>query len=336
MKIAFTDFWPSPKPFEPTNNFFVYALRACAEGVEVVSPEFCQVLFYGPFGNQHRRYRDCLKIFYTGENVFPDFDQCHAALSFNPDSCNGRNLRLPLWHLYIDWFGVKSYGNPEWLVPLEWLNSTNSGKFASVPKDSFCAIVYGKPIQSRLLAISEISRYKAVDILGKANPLSPIADGEWAKLKALSSYRFSLCYENSVAPGYHTEKLLHGKIAGGIPIYYGHPSVQADFNSRSFIQAFGLTGPELIERIREIDCNHQLYLQIVSEPLFLELPDLALLCETLFGFVNNQPRTELPCNRRLPYQIARLKRHRREHWTAVKRRLKQLLKRLHLGRHQGS
>jgi len=334
MNIAFVDFWPSPRPFDVSNNFFVHALRACAEGIEVVDPEHCDVLFYGPFGDEHRRYRDCLKIFYTGENILPDFDNCHAALSFSPDHYGGRNLRLPLWNLYIDWFGVKSYGNPEWLVPLEWLTQEKVGDFAAAPRQNFCAIVYGKPIQSRLEAIAALSEYKSVDVLGKANPLAPVADGEWAKLQALSRYRFSLCYENSIAPGYHTEKLLHGKIAGGIPIYFGHQTVALDFNPRCYVQAVDLTSSELTERVREIDADPRLYCQLASEPLFVQTPDIAALCETLYGFIKHQPRIALACNRRVPYQLARLKRYRRDRWVFVKRTLRYWLRHLRLRRQQ--
>jgi hypothetical protein len=318
MKIGFADFWPSPRPFDPCNNFFVHALRSCVHGLEVVRPENCDVLFYGPFGDQHRRFRDCLKIFYTGENILPNFDECHAALSFSPEAYGGKNLRLPLWHLYIDWFGVKSYGNPEWLVPQDWLIKPRLSPFWSRDKRRFCAIVYGKPIESRIRAIKALSDYRPVDIFGKANALVPIADGEWAKLEIRADYRFSLCYENSIAPGYHTEKLLHGKICGGIPIYYGHESIGLDFNPRCCIQAAFMDPEELINQIREIDESPLLYRQIVEEPLFERLPDLSQICEGLYQLINASPPSPLVCNRVIPFELARIKRLRKGLWAKVK------------------
>lgn len=303
MKIAFVDFWPSPKPFDASNNFFVHALRACVDGVKVVDPEACDVLFYGPFGQVHRRYRDCLKIFYTGENLLPNFNQCHAALTFSHDSCEGRNLRLPLWHLYIDWFGVGTYGAPEWLVPVRWLVDGCSLRSSADPRHQFCSIVYGKRVQSRLQAIQHVSAYKPVDVFGKANPQNPIEDGELAKVRVLSGYRFSLCYENSIAHGYHTEKLLHGKIAGGIPIYYGHDSVALDFNPACCIQASALSPSELVDRIREIDQNDNLYRRIVDQPLFHTMPDIGRLCESLFRFIQSQANIQLPSDRSVPYHL---------------------------------
>ena len=334
MKISFVDFWPSPRPLDIFNNFFVHALQACAENIRVVEPSSCEVLFYGPFGQEHRRYRHCLKIFYTGENILPDFNQCHASLSFSSDDCSGRNMRLPLWHLYIDWFGVRSYGNPEWLVPVDWLKYPALSDFSASSKQKFCAIVYGKPIQTRITAIAAISRYRQVDVFGKANPRAPIPDGELAKLQALSPYRFSLCYENSIAEGYHTEKLLHGKIAGGIPIYFGHPSVDLDFNPRCFIQAADLSEHQLVERVREIDSDQRLYRQMVEEPLFLQFPDLGNLCEKLLSFILNQSNTELPCNRPLPFHCARFQHSSSEALLAAKQKVKHSLASLHLLRNK--
>jgi len=45
------------------------------------------------------------------------------------------------------------------------------------------------------------------------------------KLKTMSEYRFSLCFENCIAPGYISEKLFDCLATGSIPIYYGAPDV---------------------------------------------------------------------------------------------------------------
>ncbi len=294
IKLAFSDFWQYPFPFEPENNFFVHALRRALEGIEVVDPSACDVLIYGPFGDSHRKHLDCLKIFYTGENLPPDYSCCHYALTFNPDPCGGRNLRLPLWYHYIDWFNVKSYGSPHWLVPPKLLNG--SERFSTQIAERFCAIVYGKPVRSRKLAIKALDQYKNVDVYGKAKRATPLPDGEFAKLQALSGYRFSLCYENSISEGYHTEKLLHGKVAGGIPIYYGHSSVAVDFNPECCIHAASMPLAELVDLVRRIDQSPAAYRQLVEQPLFSELPDLAPLIESLSRLVRSAPEPQLSCS----------------------------------------
>jgi len=117
MKITFSDFWQYPKAFDPNNNFFIHIIRDMFEGVEIVDPEDADVMFFSLFGNENGRYKDCKKVFFTGENVRPNFKRCDYSLTFDFEEHEGKNFRLPLWYLYIDWFGVGTYDNPEWLIP---------------------------------------------------------------------------------------------------------------------------------------------------------------------------------------------------------------------------
>jgi hypothetical protein len=263
MKICFSDFW---SPFDSNNNFFIHTIRQSFDNVDVVLPEDADVMFFSVFGKENTLYKHCKKVFFTGENIAPDFNKCDYSLTFENDEHNGKNFRLPLWYLYIDWFNVNTYENPEWLIPVPYLYEGN--EFTVTPKNSFCSIVFGNMVQSRLNAIQTISRYKPVDIFGKANPNYILPYGEKNKLDLISNYKFSLCYENSVTPGYHTEKLLHGKVAGNIPIYYGDATVDKDFNPNCFINTVNMTDEEVVETIKRIDTDEVEYKKIISEPLF--------------------------------------------------------------------
>lgn len=281
MKITFSDFWQYPKAFDPNNNFFIHIIRDLFEDVEVVEPEDADVMFFSLFGNENGRYKDCKKIFFTGENVRPNFKRCDCSLTFDADEHEGKNFRLPLWYLYIDWFEVNSYDNPDWLIPESYLYNDN--EFTEKKKDKFCSIVYGKQIESRINAIQNISsNYKQVDVFGKTNPNYYLPDGEKYKLDLMSNYKFSLCYENSITPGYHTEKLLHGKVAGNIPIYYGDKSIGEDFNPDCFINAVDMSDEELIQKIIELDQSDNLYNKMAKEPIFTEKVSLDNIKDFLF------------------------------------------------------
>jgi hypothetical protein len=62
-----------------------------------------------------------------------------------------------------------------------------------------------------------------------------IAAGIRAKRTLLSHYRFAICFENTVFPGYLTEKLFDCLLAGCIPIYWGDPTVAAQIPSELWI-----------------------------------------------------------------------------------------------------
>lgn len=273
MNIAFSDFWQYPKAFDPNNNFFIHVIRQLFENVQVVHPEDADYMIFSSFGNENGRYKNCKKIFYTGENVRPNFTKCDYSLTFDFESYGGKNFRLPLWYLYIDWFDVGSYGNPDWLIPKSYLYGEN--EFTKKEKNKFCSIVFGSPHQSRIDAIKNISsNYRQVDVFGKVNPNHNLPDGENYKMDLISNYKFSLCYENSVTPGYHTEKLLHAKIAGNIPIYYGDTTVEKDFNPEGFVNTLNMSDEEVVRTIEEIDANESLYEKIIQEPLFSTNIDL--------------------------------------------------------------
>ena len=55
------------------------------------------------------------------------------------------------------------------------------------------------------------------------------------KEEGLKDYCFSFAIENSVEPGYFTEKILDCFLTGTIPIYYGDPSIQETFDNRGII-----------------------------------------------------------------------------------------------------
>lgn len=75
--------------------------------------------------------------------------------------------------------------------------------------------------------LHELMEHIAVDSYGKVAHNADLDDdrGGKSKLAAISGYRFTLAFENSIAPGYVTEKLYQPLFAGSVPIYRGAPDV---------------------------------------------------------------------------------------------------------------
>ncbi|MBT9147751.1 MAG: Alpha-(1,3)-fucosyltransferase FucT [Syntrophomonadaceae bacterium] len=84
-----------------------------------------------------------------------------------------------------------------------------------------------------------------------------------SKYETLSQYRFALCFENSVMPGYIPEKIFDCFFAGTVPIYLGAPDVEnyipkncfidmRDFDNYGELHAYllGLSGDD-ISSLRE-------------------------------------------------------------------------------------
>ena len=62
---------------------------------------------------------------------------------------------------------------------------------------------------------------------------------------------------------------MHPKLKNSIPIYWGNPRVGDDWNTKSFINAYDFSNlSQLIEYIKEVDNNDDMYFKILSEPHF--------------------------------------------------------------------
>jgi hypothetical protein len=55
------------------------------------------------------------------------------------------------------------------------------------------------------------------------------------KLAAMSNFKFALCFENCVFPGYVTEKIFDGFFAGCIPVYWGAPDITDFVPAETFV-----------------------------------------------------------------------------------------------------
>ena len=251
VKIGFCGF---PKNFT-VNDFQLKQLMA--PKYDLQESDHPDYLFYTPFSNLHHNF-DGIRIFWTGENVVPNFNYCDYAIGFSKLSFGDRYLRLPSWTQY----------KSDLQLALKKASLFSKGEATSRP---FCATVISNSLQT------DGMREKMFDALSEYKPVA--SGGKWRnsvggpvpnKIEFQRGYKFCLCAENTYAPGYTTEKLLQAFASGCIPIYYGDPLAKEDFNVKAFINAHDYPDMvSLLARIKEIDNNDELYWQILQEPAFL-------------------------------------------------------------------
>lgn len=265
MNISFADFWDG---FIPENNFFLDLFQSIQPDCRAVpfSNTSTDLLVYSCFGKTHSLAdrKKVKKIFYTGENLRPNFQDCDFSLTFDFPDYGGRNIRLPLWMLQIDWFNKKNYTNPEFVIPL---NELNVSRFSNKPKQKFCSIVFSSPRPNRTAILKKLSSYKQIDIFG--TPFKNLPYGEEKKCNVISNYKFNICFENTIYPGYYTEKLIHAKVAGCVPLYCADENCKQDFNKESFINLNDFESIEdFVEKIIFLDQDDNAYSKMSNESLF--------------------------------------------------------------------
>ena len=279
--------------------------------VEFVDVKNCDILIFGPYEQQSvisiakrrlvnkilknqnlrnnypnldiyllKRNYSPIKIFLSFENYkFPD-----VKYDFAITSCMGivdeKHLRLPLWKETIDWSNdgverevdafAKRYGG---YYNIDELIKPNKISFMN-KKREMCMITshLNEPRNSIFKKFSQ--RFK-VDGYGpyfnkniKDHYSNPII-----KIDILKNYAFNLCPENSLYPGYYTEKIPEAFLGGCLPISWADQNIKYDFNTNSFINLLDYTNNNYGEIIEQL--NDDLFLKkFTNEPLLLKKPNL--------------------------------------------------------------
>lgn len=73
-----------------------------------------------------------------------------------------------------------------------------------------------------------------------------------------------------VTLGYCTEKIIDAFKTRTIPIYYGDKNIEKEFNKDAFINCNKKDIDKVIEKIKEIDNDDELYLKMINEKIFLQ------------------------------------------------------------------
>lgn len=91
----------------------------------------------------------------------------------------------------------------------------------------------------------------------------------WGKnVQYYKNYKFALVMENSVAPGYITEKIVIAFMAGSIPIYYGdRTTVEKWFNPKAFIFYDPNNPEEALKKIRGLHHDDKAYFKMRNMPM---------------------------------------------------------------------
>ena len=262
IKLWFTDFY---KGFDPSNNYLYQLLNRHYE--LILDPDNPDYLIYSCYSRDFLKYENSIRIFYTGENLVPDFNLCDYAIGFNYLEFGDRYLRFPNFALIPDQF--------EKLIKKKGLSSPDLEK-----KEFFCNFIYSNsqadPARDHFFHL--LSNYKKVHSPGSHLNNASMDIGErftedwmYTKLNFQSKCKFTIAFENSSSPGYTTEKLMHAYITNTIPIYWGNPEVTKDFNPESLINCHDFSSfEEVVEKVKELDENDELALQILNEPAFAE------------------------------------------------------------------
>lgn len=235
----------------------------------VIDNENPDYLIFGDknFGQDNLRFntKNCVKIFYTGENQRPWDYQAHCAISFDHFDLP-IHYRLPLYVIF-DWDNQRRGLRTA---------KTYERNIDQLKADrEFCSfVVRNGSCEFRNNFFQKLNAYKKITSAGPHynNTGFILPYGEEAmksKQEYLPKFKFNMCFENSSYPGYATEKLYEALCGNTIPIYWGSTTIECDFNSKAFLNWHDYQNDDLfIEAIKKVDNDPDLYQEIYLQPMF--------------------------------------------------------------------
>ena len=281
-RIQFLNFWPD---FDEENNFILQALA----DQEVSCPIEVTSVFGSPSQSMLERVLSEIRptpksqhlgikprrVWFTGENIRPPVgDNFDSFVSFDQDAYGGVNFYFPLLYAELllrerQWTKRRGIEVDKNKLLKHRQSPKEKGKFV-------CAFISNlEPVRMR--ALDELRKYGEVDVYGPHSLNTPISKYETAQ-----EYKFMLCFENDLYPGYLTEKLLDAYMCETVPLYRGLFGQEEHVNQRALINAANFDSLEsfchYVGKMNEFE-----YEGTFREPLFKTLPTLEPLIAALTG-----------------------------------------------------
>jgi hypothetical protein len=317
LRVSYKNFWPGfDRTRMPQDYFFDFVLSHRYNIVnDDVNPD---VIFYSVFGANHPDVRSYKKkplmVGISGE-PFPITGNHDFVIGYGYGNQN--SFRLPLWVMFIIWdkhtldTEYKILNNPNigqgcHHTPGYFVAGDNGGKnnplhitnllkrhLTVKPKTKFCNFTYTNPVDSRIDFFIRLSRYKQVDSTGTV--LNNTGYRMVSKSRELSDYKFTIAFENSLLPGYVTEKIFDPLAAGSVPLYLGDDFVKSDFNPKAFINVRDFKNfSEALRYVEEVDKNEELYNSYLTQPIFENADSVLSYPEKVFNKLYSELIKERP------------------------------------------
>ena len=255
ISIGYCDMWSG---FDPDRYGLTQNLR---RGFDVVLSDEPEYLFFSVFGDAHLERQAYRKVFVTHEAAYPDFRHCDFALSFYWPMRSKRHLYYPNFLHYLSWEGLDALAT-----------SHEEGISLRGAHRDFCAfLVSNGRAKPRNELFERLSAYRPVASGGKyANNMDRVVTPA-ETIDFLGQHKFVISGENSVSPGYVTEKILQALKARSVPVYWGDDYVKRIFNPARFLFARDFSSLDaLVEEVARLDQADDQYMAMLSQPVFVE------------------------------------------------------------------
>ena len=221
-----------------------------------------------------------IRIFYSQENYL--FPTTKYDFSITPYlGINNKNhLRYPLWKDLIDWSHLKIPREPDIFLKrfdtYYYINDLMAPIGTEFLKKEKKICIFSSHLnEPRKSILNKFSENFQVDGYGPFfnKNIKNHNSSNIIKKVILKNYAFNLCPENSLYPGYYTEKIPESFLGKSLPLTWTDNNVNVDFNEKSFVNLLNHTKDNYSE-ISYLLKDEDFLKKFTKEPLLLNKPNL--------------------------------------------------------------
>jgi GR25 family glycosyltransferase involved in LPS biosynthesis len=313
IRIAFSDMWPG---FNYDCNFIMDALRHedpshTFHGTTYdASSQPPHLVICGPYSTNWKAIPSIIpKVYFSAENWTIPSENAFALYLTSQRMEDTTHLRVPTWMTFVDWFTTSTTlptnveDNP---IRLPVSLAMNPHPVPFEQRSQFCGFVVSNGVcEFRNKAFETMNNYKPVNsggalynnIGGQLSLKYPGGGcGDISKHHFFAEHKFTISFENAQSPGYITEKLLHAKMAGCVPLYWGDADTTSDFVPNSFINVSHVRDPALlVPLMKKLEAHPDMCAKIAATPLLDEtkkqnaLHVISTMCRKLLAILRIEP-----------------------------------------------
>lgn len=290
-------------PADYHSSLLISTIRSSGYTITYVNPSKADLIIYGSFYNQkskfrwipkflrtelisaqhyleeqlfHRKNRP-LTLFHTAENLRHNHLPTDYSISSDIVDDSETHIRLPYWMEMVDWSheGVSGNQNPRYgsLLSINRLMQPLGNNF--IKRDRLIAFFTSHLREPRKTILNILEKKLKIDKYGPFfnKEIKNHHSSNFLKKDILQHYSFNLCPENSLYPGYITEKIPESFHSGCLPISWTDSNVNIDFNMDAFINLAPMTG-SLYEPFLNMFENINNFSSYADQPLIKSQPSI--------------------------------------------------------------
>ena len=286
IRLAFSDFLTAGNL---DSSIVIAGLQEHNTSCSIVMPTEASIIVYNVYTNFHKWLnRDSARVYWTNEMDAVDADYANASLC--PANCfdSSPHVWYPGWLSCVHLDGMRSsyYGRRFSILSTECVPKLSRSRVLSSemtqPRAANLSAVISNGKEERLTLLRLLEEAGLSILKGGRCFNAPVTD----KISFIKNADLNACFENTIKPGYITEKIIDSYHSGCVPLYWSGGVNAHILNQDAYIDVSDFRTPEELA-LKILNLSPAELLEIRRSPLFAYEYDVAEVVSRVGGVLSS-------------------------------------------------